>query len=363
MSTQRFPTPLSCTALTLFILAATALPALSQVEVANFIPSVQGDVSLQRHEVERPVVEGDQLRGSDRLHVRSGSQVTIVCRNTAQYRLNSPGTYLVSRYCGAEPTRPPRSPGVSNVRMPPLVIRSPITALLSPDNLTIRWYPLPNATQYQVTLTGQGVNWTAQVNRPQVTYTGSNPLQAGATYRILITANGSSQQSGRLLSTEFTVLPPAEVARVRQQVVRIQALQLEPDMEAIGLAHIYAGYQYSNYRLNQLAIDILQARIDAGTSNGQIYLLQADNYLTMGLPLIARERYQQALTLAQNINHRERQAESYLGLGEIAVRQTEYANAVGYLRAAQVLYQELGDREQVAELQARIQRLSGERVR
>jgi len=236
--------------------------------------------------------------------------------------------------------------------------------LLTADRLTLRWHPVANATQYQVTITGRGVNWTTIVTQPEVTYSGAATFQPSYSYNVVIRANSglSSFTSNRV---GFTVLPPAEVAQVSRQVNQVKTSNLQPDVEAIALALIYGGYEHSDrdrhsYALNQLALNVLQERIDAGTNNIQIYLLQADTYLTIGLPLAARERYLKALALATASNLLEPQAQSQMGLGLVAAGQTEYSDAIRHLTTAQSLYQDLGDLAQVEALQTQIEELPGQ---
>jgi len=197
-----------------------------------------------------------------------------------------------------------------------------------------------------------------------MTYSGAATFQPDYRYNVVIkTNNGLSSATGSPIG--FTVLPPEEVAQVSRQVNQVKTSRLQPDVEAIALALIYSNYEHSNrdrhsYALNQLAIDTLQQRIDAGTNNSQIYLLQADTYLTIGLPVAARERYLKALALATASNLLGPQAQSHVGLGLVAAGQTEYSDAILHLTTAQSLYQALGDLAQVEALQTRIEQLSGQ---
>ena len=66
------------------------------------------------------------------------------------------------------------------------------------------------------------------------------------------------------------------------------------------------------------------------------------------------------MALAEAAGQRELQAESHLGLATVAEGQAEYEDASEHLQAAQTLYQDLEDFDQVEELQTRIERLSSE---
>jgi tetratricopeptide (TPR) repeat protein len=236
---------------------------------------------------------------------------------------------------------------------------------MAPENLLLTWNPVPGATAYQVQIKGRGVAWAVEVGDSQVTFPDRAGLQPNYRYAVVITAD-NRVSSGNGPPVGFTVLPAAEVERVKQAVEQIQAQGLELDIEAISLAMLYLDYKHSDpdwrsYALNYAALQVLAARIEAGTENPTLYLLQAEAYLASGLPLLARASYEQALALGQRLQQREIQAKSQVGLGEIAAGQTDYPGAIAHLQAAQTLYGELGDRQQVGALQNRISTLEKER--
>ncbi|MEP0949667.1 MULTISPECIES: hypothetical protein [Cyanophyceae] len=208
------------------------------------------------------------------------------------------------------------------------------------------------------------MNWTTQVNEPQATYDEVDQLKPDYRYTIVVTTDsGLSSATGP--DVGFAMLPQAERDRINAEVAEVKARQLEPDVEAIALALVYLGFEHSDpnrqsYALNQSALDVLETRILAGSENSQLYLLQAETYLAVGLPLLARERYGQGLALAEASGQRELQVDNHLGLATVAEGQTEYDAAIAHLQAAQELYETLGEREQVEALQARIETLEKE---
>jgi hypothetical protein len=240
------------------------------------------------------------------------------------------------------------------------------TALIGTDALTLQWHPVAGASSYTVEISGKNIDWKFEVTGTEVVLDELEYLEPNYRYAIVITPDeGISSSSENPVG--FTLLPEAERDRVNAQVEAIKAEQLEPDEEAIAIALAYFEFEHSDpawrsYALNQAAIDVLENRIQTGTEDSRVYLLQADTYLRIGLPLLARERYKEALTYAQ-AGQSELQAESHWGLGDVAQGQTEYTDAVEHLQAAQMLYQNLGELEQVKELQDLqdlIEKLSGE---
>ncbi len=369
MPTYRYAALMAPMGLTLGIMGAIALPAWGQNQGIHYVNGVQGDVVVGQFLVTPdPASEGMLLPTTHKIRLGRNSRVTLNCSNGGRYNFDNADTYAVADYC---PSAASRRPGSANnpSRAPfdaslPYILSPRNTVLLGPEPLTLQWNPIEGATSYTVVIQGSGVNWTTQVNEPQATYDAVDQLKLDYRYTIVVeTDNGLSSAKGPEVG--FAVFSQAERARVNAQVAEVKARQLEPDVEAIALSLVYLEFEHSDpdrqsYALNQSALDVLEARIQAGSENSQVYLLQAETYQVVELPLQAQERYEQALALAQTTGQRELQAQSHLGLATVAEGQTEYRDAIAHLQATQQLYRELGDLEQVEELQTRIERLSRE---
>jgi hypothetical protein len=257
---------------------------------------------------------------------------------------------------------PTRSPFDESL---PYMLAPRNTALVGTDTLTLQWHPVVGASSYTIAITSSGVDWTTQVSDTEATFNVDVvSLQPNYRYTVVITAdNGPSSASDEPVG--FQLLPETERARVNAQIEAIKAEQREPDEEALAIALEYFEFQHSDpdwqsSALNQAAIEVLEAQIQAGTEDSRIYLLQADTYLRIGLPLLARERYEEALTYARAAGQQELQAESYWGLGDVAQGQTEYEDALAHLQTAQEFYEGLDDFEQVEELQDQIDAVEGQ---
>jgi hypothetical protein len=355
MPTHRHPYSLIASILTL---ASLTLPAPAWAGY-NYLYGIRGQVFYGRFLI-RPdrASEGIVLDTSYQIRINPNSGVNLYCSNSVTYPLG-PGTYAVKDYCLDS------SKSLSGLRNPtreifdvnlPYIVSPRNTALLSSDRLTMAWHPVANAGQYQVSLKGQGVNWQATTDQPQVIYDGP-PLQSDYRYELIVTSG-----SGLSSKTGLTLLSEIEVARVQDQVRTVMESGYQPDVEAIALALVYSGYQHPDpdrrsYALNQLAIEALQPPIDANTNNSQVYLLQADIYLTIGLPLVAQERYGQAFTQAEASDLHEQMAQSHEGLAVIAKSLAENTSARRHWQLAQEIYQTLGDTPRVQDIQAQLDRL------
>jgi len=176
-----------------------------------------------------------------------------------------------------------------------------------------------------VEIDGKNINWEDEVTGTEVIFDELASVEPNYRYTIVITTDeGISSKSGEPVG--FTLLPETEHDRVNAQVDDIKAELLEPDEEALAIALAYFEFEHSDsdwqsYALNQYAIDVLESRIQAGTEDSRVHLLQADTYWRIGLPLLARERYEEALTYAQAAGQLELQSESHWGLGDVAQGQ------------------------------------------
>lgn len=348
------------------LLTLRTLPAAAQGAGVNYISEIQGQAEVKSAGQDnfQRAYGGDFLRAPDQLRVSAGSTVDVVCSDIRPHTFSA-GTYTIGDHCASG------SPSLQTVRRrsarpfnttSPYVISPRNTALLEETQPTIYWNPVEGARRYGVSVIGpdQAEVWTTEVSETDVIYDGP-ALLPDTRYRIVITAdNGLSSSAND--SVGFTLLSMAEAARVKALVAQLQALSQNTEAEAIGLALLYQSYTHRNPAqhsngLNQAALDVIQERIDVGTENSQIYLLQGDIYLAVGLPLKAQKQYEQALALAMERGQLRRQADSHEGLAIVAQGESEVADAISHLESALKIHEMLGDSTQVPALQERIDRL------
>ena len=293
-------------------------------------------------------------------------RVRLNCADGSSSNLNSAGIYKVERYCG--PDRRPgarRSPprgDAFNANLPYLLTPRN-TALLSASDIKLRWNAVSDAESYRVEISRPlgAEPLQTEVDAPHIDIPENEGFLPDYVYGITIRTLGSQEDDSS--SASFSILPLEEAQRVREQVTTVKNRGLNPDVEASEIAFVYLDYEHTDpdrrsFALNQNALDVLETRIQSGTENSQIYLLQADTYMVVGLLPLAEERYRQALTFAERNVQLEVQAQAHVGIANIAERQTDYIAAVESLNAAQTLYEELGDRAQVDILRGRTERIS-----
>lgn len=323
--------------------------ASAQSRGISYISTINGRAEVNGS----PAYVGDFVGPSTRLRVPSGGSVGIVCHNETRERRFGAGTYTLGDYCSTSrsSSRGRRRPSRSFDANLPYIVSPRNTGLLSAASLRFAWQGV-EAESYTVVLYRSrptAPDWRAQVQGTSIVYDGP-PLATDTRYRLEVTAdNGLSSAAD--MPVGFTLLSEGEVERVEAAIATLQALELTPDAAAIGTALIYQGYRHSDLDLDTrsplyaAALETLQQRIDAGTDNSAIYLMQADIYLATGLPLRAQERYQQALDLAVATGQLRRQAASLEGLGLVATGDSQLQAARTYLEAAIEIYQRLGDEE------------------
>ena len=335
-------------------------PALALSRGVNFISDIDGQAEVNGN---RSYV-GDFVRSSDELRVPNGSEVRVLCNNdTRQPTRFLGGLYTIGEHCTegtssrSRQRRPPRN---FDSRLP-YVISPRNTTLLDVTQPMIRWNPVEGAQEYTVSLFTDSADnpvWTTQVSGTEVRYDGPE-LKRDTRYRLEITADNDLSSSTDI-PVGFTLLSDSEAERIDIEFTALEGLNLTPDAEAIGLALLYQGYEHkdpsqdTDSPLNQAALEVLQARIDDGTDNSLIYVMQGDIYFSVGLPLRAQEHYQQALTLATKTGQLQGQAGSQDGLALLAQGRGELSKAIAYTEEALALYEVMGDAEQVDVLAERL---------
>ena len=270
------------------------------------------------------------------------------------WNVPSPGESSVSQGCPKSRTFSRRS---NSNTLPTRTGNDPtIPYLISPRNSSIltdkpqlRWNPVEGATNYQVRLSGSGVDWQTEVNQPQVVYSGKQPLKPGNRYWVTITATTDNGVTTKNDKAGFTLMSEPDSQRVKAEIAKLEQQGLKGEAKTIALAHLYRSNDlYGN------AIDLLSGFIQKGNASSAVYQLLGSTYQQVGLDLLAREQYWTALKLAQIQKNLEAQAIIQSSLGGIDFSFNKFEDALGWYQAAQVAYRELGDRTSSEELQEKI---------
>ncbi|MDJ0681581.1 MAG: hypothetical protein QNJ18_17165 [Xenococcaceae cyanobacterium MO_167.B52] len=292
----------------LLLVAFLAQPVRSISTSPNMIVALQptqppGNIKIKRAKDSdyKPAFLGAMLAGADNILLAQDAIAEIMCQNLDSWRPSGGREYQVSAGCGGgsssgiKPievdTIDPRA--INDPNIPYLI--SPRDTILQPSasGLVLRWNPVSEAKNYNVSLIGPGVDWSQETTVTQLTYRDTDALKPGSRYWLIVrTDGGQSSRNEGLFG--FTVLTSKLAAEVATGKTKIEQKQLSPEANALALARFYQGYD-----LNQEAITVLEAAIAQNTKSAAIYRFLGDSYKYVGLNRLAVERYRQGITLAQ----------------------------------------------------------------
>jgi len=342
-----------------FVSAAT--PGFTQQESLNFISEVKGTVEIKRdgRENYQRAYGGESLNPSDKLRLKQGAAVQVVCNNLSTWNPQSKGEFLVSQGCPST-TRAVLKRSDSNRSETRSANDPTIPYLISPRNTailtrqpTLTWNAVAGATSYQVQVSGPGVNWKTQVSQQQVVYFGSESLQGGKRYWVTIGAdNGVSTKDKD--NPGFTVLRDADMQQVKTQIAQLKQKPLSDNSKELALAHLYRSNE-----LNAEAIAVLEKAVTQGNQTTAVYQLLGSIYQQVGLNLLAKERYLSGLNLAKAEHNWEAQAMIQESWGEVEETLDKLKPALQRYQEAQGSYRVLGDEGKVQKLQQKLDDLKG----
>ena len=312
----------------------------SAIAQTAYINEIKGKVELKRKtwsEFRAVSRVGTQLSDGDQLRRASSAVVIIACPNgkkqpvrIAEERLGLKQICPQWKVVISKGPPPLISIGGVNAQIPYLI--SPRRTLLLSNTPTLRWHPVPGATQYTVqVITPKGTVWQTQVKEPQVTYPSQPALQPGIPYSVVIQTNtGKSSQSETSTGTEFILLQGTEAKAVQAEVQQLLQGDLSDEVKALKLAAYYRNYRVpqssayglsektaNGYRLSAEAIAALETLITQGKRSPLIYRTLGDLYLQTGVMNPAENAYLREIENIQSFEDLEEWSLSLYGLGEL----------------------------------------------
>jgi hypothetical protein len=321
---------------------------------AHLVVAVQGELSVKREDWSSYASArlGTVLRNGDLLRLDGSAQATVVCADLTMVSVPGGVSGVPCKVArpvltyGGSLVNPTRSIPDSDF---PLIVTPRKTKLLNPHP-TLRWTPVAGATSYQVSMRGQGMNWSTDVSSgTEIAYPGDAPaLVAEAAYKVIVVAGTRSSEEETLPGLGFTLLEPDEATAVRDAEAKIRALGLPDEPTRLLLANLYAGQG-----LNAEAIEQLEA-LSTTTQEPTVLRSLGEVYLTIGLNRLAEKNYLLALNLSERANDVEGQALAQHMLGRIYEALGNADEAAQRLQKAKELYQPLGDTKTVRVIEQRL---------
>lgn len=314
----------------------SALGAMTLPEVASAnvrITSLSPKAIVVRNGVSKPARFWMLLEAEDLVKPEIGSVLEVICSD-GQGRVVEVGTFSgLAKIC-------PQSVRISistfdsrgeDDFLKYLDLRFYTLTLLDGSQV-IRWQEVSGTTGYQLKMgTRQEVLLDRQVDCPQVSYGGNQPLKLGVEYNFLVKALGGNNSEFRL---RFKVLPEKESQELNKRIAVLQSNKGLPEIaKAIALADIY-----NEYGLAEQAIAVLETASlvvnQAGQSVAIAERMLGNFYLQVGLRDVAELHYRRALELAQSEQNLEVLAEAQVGLAKVFVVNGKKQEARKYLQLA-----------------------------
>lgn len=331
----------------------------------NMIVEVKGKVELKRQNASRfiPASRYTELRLGDLIKPAPGASAKVLCED-GKTRIVQAG--VTSGLKGICPSPKPRqgSPETVEPRAGELTISyiiSPRATSLLSDKPILRWNGATGSNNFTVTVRGEGLNWTKQVNRSEVcqentcelVYSGS-PLQRDVSYKLVVETEekNSSSANDTTGGLGFKLIDAAKAIEVRTIAQQIGQQELSAQVKGIALADLYAEY-------NLLAEAI--ATLEELAKNQKIAAASrrlGDLYLRIGLAREAEVQYLEAVRLAQATEEIEEQAAAKSGLSQVSLALNRQDEAVRLLEEAVVGYEQLEDTQRVNELKEELRKLT-----
>lgn len=321
------------------------------------ITQVTGTVKLQREN--QPdwvqVSVGTEIRSGDTLKKQPGASVTVSCSD-GRAGISFPDG--VAKGLGYICPTGFRNASDSTI---PYTI-SPRDTLILTKKPTLRWHAPNDANHFKVTVRGQGLNWTKQVNREEacqgdiceLVYPGDQPLQPPVSYKLVIETTDTNRSSEEITSPGlgFKLIDEGKTVEIQNIAQEIEQQELPAVEKALKLADLY-----DQNLLTAEAIAILEA-LPNEDKNTDVYRVGGKLYHSIGLPSEAEEYYKKAIAKAEGAGDKSELAAAQVGLGEVNWTLGKQEEARSLLEAAKATSTELGDADRVSYLEERLREMA-----
>lgn len=313
------------------------------------------------------VSSGMQVKNGDALQVANGARATLVCSNASTRNFNQ-GTHRI-QCSAARPVIIYNKSRLSRVRAGenepfPILISPRMTTLLDPHP-TIRWKPVSGIIEYQIIVkNGAKAHWVKNVNGiSEIKYPEDAPaLQSGQSYSVVIVAaNERSSNDEKAVNAGFSILDSNEIGKVRKITSQIEGLSISQNMKHFLKATVYASWKGNDsepdaWRLTAEAIEILENLSKTEESPATLLKL-GDLYLTIKIAFLAEKKFLRALELSKAAKDVLNEAAAELALGRVYQARLNKNEAKRRLKAAETIYETVGEQELVKEVQEEIKAL------
>lgn len=319
----------------------------------NLLVEAEGDVWLRRVGWTEflPAGFGIAVQPGDLIRIPEGSAVSVFCGDETLWDAG-PKTLPndgLEHTAPCQTGRPPRPwSDVAALRgeqddQIPYVVRPRNTAVIS-NRPQLQWHPLPGVDSYTVTLISDDGR-----DRPPVEVSGDQvewpadwpPMEARATYVVVVEGDGalSDQGNEQHAGLGFWLLSDADAEVVSTLESRLRAQPISPTATALLVAELYRGHE-----LHAEAAELLEG-LATSSGSASVWLALGQTYLVTGLASETKSALDEAMAVAQATGQQDVEAAARVGLALAAQLQDDAVTADAHLRAARLLYEQIGDRD------------------
>ncbi len=335
--------------------ATAAVPVESEGPpvLPNLLVEAEGDVWLRRVGWSEflPAGFGIAVQPGDLLRIAEGSVVSVFCGNETLWDAGPkalPDDGL-EHTAPCQTGRPPRPwSDVAALRgeqsgQIPYVVHPRNTALLS-SRPQLQWHPLPGVDSYTVTLISDDgqERLPVEVSDEQPDWPADwLPLEERATYVLVVKGDGALSDEGneQHAGLGFWLLSEAEAEAVSALESRLRAQPITSTGINLLVAELYRSHE-----LRAEATELLEG-LSASSGAAPVWLALGQTYLEAGLTSEAHSALDEAVAVAQATGQQDVEAAARVGLALAARLQDDTAMADTQLRAARLLYEQVGDQD------------------
>ena len=333
---------------------AGAPTAVSAADASGIIVALDGQAVVKRSgwSAYAPALFGMVVRPGDLVRVTGAGRLTLACADLQLAMVEGGPSGLPCAPSPAQMTFVYDEVTVNITRggIPELQVISPRKTNVLDPHPRLRWTAVPGVASYHVAV--QGVEWGLDVGpQTEFVYPADAPaLEAGKTYKLVITAGSRTSEDETVPGLGFSLLANAQADLVRAAEKKIRALKLDGAPTRLLIANLYAGHGLYAEALQQL--DGLPGRPEPAVGR-----MLADIYLQVGLTQLAERQYLSALALSEQEGDIEGQAMTQKALGDI-YRQTlsNPDEAVKRWQQSLDLYERLGDSQMIEQIKKESER-------
>ena len=319
----------------------------------NLLVEAEGDVWLRRVGWTEflPAGFGIAVQPGDLLRIPEGSAVSVFCGDEMLWDAG-PQTLPDDGLEHAAPCqagRPPRPwSDVAALRgeqddQIPYVVRPRNTALMG-NQPQLQWHPLPGVDSYTVTLISDDGRdrLPVEVSGDQVEWPADwPPMEARATYVLVVEGAGARSDKGneQHAGLGFWLLDEADAEVVSTLESQLRARPVSPTAMPLLVAELYRGHD-----LHAEAAELLEG-LATSSGSAPVWLALGQTYLATGLASETTSALDEAMAVARATGQQDVEAAVRVGLALTARLQDDAATADAHLRAARLLYEQIGDRD------------------